>query len=155
MRTGLLPLDLQVTDARGNWRSVNHFVHDHPVFEGLPVNCFMNEAYQNAIPRQMLLGIHAKPIAGGVTWTLDHNYRGVREVIDGADFAIVPHGTGKLILSKLRLVEHFGRDPVVDRIMYNLVSFAASQITSIEPVDEKVLQGDLDRYFARFESVTQ
>jgi hypothetical protein len=55
------------------------------------------------------------------------HYSGPGESWWGADVAIVPQGSGRIIVSQLRIVPHLGRDPVADRLFYNLVEFAADQ----------------------------
>ena len=41
--------------------------------------------------------------------------------------SIHPFGKGRCIVSQLRLVHNLGKDPVADKIFYNLMEFAANR----------------------------
>jgi len=64
-------------------------------------------------------------IAGSLSWDIDRNYRGPTQWWHGTDWAVVQHGEGKMILSMLRIVENLRRDPVADKILFNLIEWAA------------------------------
>ena len=55
------------------------------------------------------------------------HYYGPGDVWWGADLAIIPLGSGRCIASQFRLTENIGKDPVADRILYNLIEFASSR----------------------------
>jgi hypothetical protein len=55
------------------------------------------------------------------------HYSGPGESWWGEDLAIVPHGKGRSLVSQLRIVENLGKDPVADKILYNLVEFVRSR----------------------------
>ena len=59
----------------------------------------------------------------GFDWfSFDHrlHYSGPGESWWGADLAIVPKGQGRIVVSQLRIMENLGKDPVADKILYNL-----------------------------------
>lgn len=95
-------------------------VHDGPI-------------YGNVWPQSTLLDVGGGIIAVsiGYDWFPDfdlsrRHYFGPGDTWWGTDVAIVPEGGGRCVLSQLRIVENLGRDPVADRILYNLIEFAAS-----------------------------
>ena len=127
----VLPIKLGKQHALGLWIGVSHIVRDHPVFAGLPVNCMMGQVYEKVWSPYVLKDAGGELIVGSVSYgfhaddTENQNYLGPEPAWYGMDMGIVPHGKGRYILSTLRLIENLGSDPVADRILYNLVRFAA------------------------------
>jgi hypothetical protein len=127
----LLPVGARQRRARGLWTCIPHIVKEHPVFRGLPVNCMMGSIYENIWAESTLLDIGGEMIVGaiGFDWFPDfdkskRHYYGPGDTWWGGDMASVPHGKGRCIVSQLRLVENLGKDPVADKILYNLIEFA-------------------------------
>jgi hypothetical protein len=128
----LLPVLVRPKMARGLWTCIPHIVKDHAVFDGLPVACMMGPIYENVWAEETLLDVKGETIVGsiGYDWFPDmdpmkRHYYGPGDTWWGADVAAVPHGKGRIIISQLRLLENFGKDPVADRILYNLIRFSA------------------------------
>jgi beta-galactosidase len=124
-----LPFTAQVEPARGLWTCIPHLVHDHPIFAGLPSNGMMRDVYENVWATQTLRELGGETIVAsvGFEWfSHDHemHYSGPGESWWGADLAIVPHGKGQSVVSQLRIVENLGKDPVADKILFNLIQFA-------------------------------
>jgi hypothetical protein len=133
----LLPVNLRLKRGLGHWMGYPRFVKDHPVFDGLPVDCIMGSIYENVWPQNPLMGIDGQTLAGtiGIDWYPDYDlerrhYYGPGDVWWGSDMAITPVGKGQCILSQFRLVNNFGKDPVADKILYNLIEFS-NDITRI------------------------
>lgn len=127
----LLPVSARSRMAKGNWTCIPHIVTDHQIFDGLPVNCMMGPIYENVWAESTLLDIGGEAIVGaiGFDWFPDfdkskRHYYGPGDTWWGADMASVQHGKGRCIVSQLRLVENLGKDPVADKILYNLIEFA-------------------------------
>jgi hypothetical protein len=40
------------------------------------------------------------------------------------DLGVVPHGNGRYVLNTLRLLDNLGKEPVADKILFNLIHFA-------------------------------
>ena len=133
------PLQLRLRPARGNWVPVNHGVRPHPIFDGLPTRDFMGQTYLNVCATETLEGITTPPIVGSLSFDwgqggrLERNYRGPRAVWWGADMVDVPHGKGRMLLSTLRLLENLEKDPVAEKILYNLVRWSASVTGAVKP----------------------
>lgn len=120
--------------ALGNWICIPHLVNEHPIFDGLPTDCMMGPVYENVWAHSTLLDVNGEVVAGamGYDWFPDYDlskrhYYGPGDVWWGADLAVVPVGGGRCLLSQLRLLENLGRDPVADKILYNLIEYAATR----------------------------
>lgn len=127
----LLPVRAGIKASIGLWLCISHIVNDHPIFDGLPVNCMMGPVYENVWAPGTLMGIEGKPIAGSIGFDFapdfdvsKRHYYGPGETWWGTDVADIPVGKGRCILSQLRLVENLGKDPVADLIFFNLIKFA-------------------------------
>jgi beta-galactosidase len=128
----LLPVKVRHKRALGHWIGIPRLVNDHPIFNGLPVNCMMGPVYENVWSQSTLQDVVGETLAGaiGFDWFPDYDlgkrhYYGPGDVWWGSDLAIAPIGQGRCILSQLRLVDNLGQDPVADKILYNLIEFAS------------------------------
>jgi hypothetical protein len=108
------------------WIPVGHYARKHPIFDALPTNGFMGQPYQNVIAPYSIINLPGQAIAGSMSWDVIRDYRGPTEWWHGTDLAVVPHGKGRMILSTLRIVGNLGEDPVADKILFNLIEWAAS-----------------------------
>jgi len=129
--SALLPVRVRIKAAIGLWLGISHLVHDHPLFEGLPVNCMMGPVYENVWARHTLLDVEGETVAGAIGFDFapdfelrKRHYYGPGDTWWGSDVAIAAVGSGRCILSQLRLVDNLGKDPVADKILYNLIEFA-------------------------------
>jgi hypothetical protein len=117
--------------VKGLWVGVGHVVKDHPVFDGLPSNGLMGQTYENVWAMKTLTGLDTQPIVGSLTHDFypmkrnKPNYLGPEPAWWGTDLGVVQHGEGRLILSALRLLDNLGQDPVADKILFNLINYAA------------------------------
>ena len=113
-------------DSAPYWWGRDDIVKPHPIFAGLPSRCLMDlTVYRDVIPYksftefdpgwEVLVPSFALGRPGSGYWS-------------GANMAIYRLGEGQVIVSTLRLLENLGRHPAADRIVLNLVSFAAGQI---------------------------
>jgi hypothetical protein len=126
----LLPVKLRLKRGLGHWMGYPRFVKSHPVFDGLSVDCIMGSIYENVWPQYSLLDVKGQTLAGtiGIDWYPDYDhqrrhYYGPGDVWWGSDMAIIPVGKGQCVLSQFRLVNNLGKDPVADKILYNLIEF--------------------------------
>ncbi len=59
-------------------------------------------------------------------WPLDNDSSDASgNGFDGVDAGVVTYGQGRYVLSTLRILENLGSDPVADRLLMNLIRFAA------------------------------
>jgi hypothetical protein len=118
--------------AQGLWTCIPHLVHDHPIFHGLPVNTMMRELYENVWARQTLRDLDGETIVAsiGFDWFSDDHklhYSGPGESWWGADLAMLPWGQGRCLLSQLRIIENLDKDPVADKLLYNLMKWTTEE----------------------------
>ena len=128
------PLEARIQRAAGQWMCIPRLVREHPIFDGLPSDCMMGAVYENVFTDRTLRDLPGQPIVAsiGFPWFPDmdrlrRHYYGPGDVWHGADLAVVPCGEGRVIASHLRLIEHLGKDPVADKILFNLVNWTANQ----------------------------
>jgi len=128
----LLPVNAGLKRAIGNWTCIPHIVKDHPIFDGLPVNCMMGAVYENVWAEATLMRVGGETVVGVVAFDWFPNYDrrkrhyyGPGDTWWGADVAVVPFGKGRFIASQIRLIGNLDKDPVADRILYNLIRYVA------------------------------
>ena len=132
VKTDAFPFSAEVCAAQGLWTCIPHLVHEHPIFAGLPANSMMRDIYENIWARQTLLDLGGEPLVAsiGFEWfSHDHtlHYSGPGQSWWGSDLALVPLGKGRCLVSQLRIVENLGTDPVADKLLYNMITFAADR----------------------------
>lgn len=128
-----LPVETSIRPAKGLWVGISHVVTDHPIFDGLPSNCMMDQIYENIWSPQTLMDLPGQKIVASVShgWFRNRhdqrNYLGPEPAWCGTDLGVVPHGQGRYVLSGLRVLEHLGSDPVADKILFNMIQWATQQ----------------------------
>jgi len=129
MDLDMLPFKANVYTTRGNYISRNHIVTDHTVFKGLPVNTLMSGVYENVCATESICRpAEGKYLAGVITYDQNKNmdimqrhYNGIGDVLWAADLLLVEHGKGKMLYSTLKISENLGKDPVADKLLYNMI----------------------------------
>jgi hypothetical protein len=130
----MYPFTAIVHPARGLWTCIPHLVSNHSIFAGLPVNCMMQNVYENTWPMDTLRDIkgavdmeYETLVASiGFDWfSKGHKmqYSGPGDAWWGSDVAVVTYGKGRCIVSQLRLTNNLGSDPVADKILFNLIKW--------------------------------
>ncbi len=145
----LVPIHARLKQAIGLWTCIPHLVREHPVFDGLPVNGMMEAVYENVWAESTLVGIGGETIVAAISYDCypdydlsKRHYYGPGDTWWGADMAIVPFGKGRSIVSQLRLVENLGKDPVADKILYNLLDWTTSRLGEGEMASPAGHDGD-------------
>jgi len=134
-RDSLLPFSATPHKARGLWTCIPHLVRDHPLFAGLPSGKMMHDIYENVWTVNTLRELHGEEIthydpvvaAVGFDWfSRQHkmHYSGPGTSWWGTDVAVLTLGKGRIIVSQLRLLNNLGKDPVADKILYNMINYA-------------------------------
>jgi hypothetical protein len=49
------------------------------------------------------------------------HYNGIGDVLWAADVLLVAEGEGEILYSTLKIIENLGRDPVADKLLYNMI----------------------------------
>ena len=94
----------------------------------------MGAIYENVLPANSMLDVPGKPVVAsiGFDWNPNHDlmlrhHYGPRDAWWGTDLGVVPIGKGRCVVSRLRLEQNLGQDPVADRILLNMIRFAGSR----------------------------
>lgn len=131
----VLPLGAEMQQkwaTRGGWAAKSHVVSKHPVFKGLPSKMIMHGVYENVHPDVSMSKIKGDYIAGLIGY--DHfpnneimrrHYNGTGDVWWAADVLETNFGKGKMLLSTLRIIEFLGKDPVADKLLYNIINYSS------------------------------
>jgi hypothetical protein len=120
--TGWLPLK-----TKGNVSGIARWLYHsdewakrHPIFEGLQAGGLMDYSYyRELIPDVVFAGLEpaTDPVAGGINASWGYQ--------SGLIVAVYRFGAGEFILNSLRIREHLGAHPAADRLLLNLLRFAA------------------------------
>jgi hypothetical protein len=135
--TGWLPLKTKGSVspiARWLYHS-DEWARRHPIFEGLPAGGLMDYSYyRELIPEVVFTGIDpaAEPVAGGINASWGYQ--------SGLTVAVCKLGAGEFILNTLLIREHLGKVPQAERLLRNMLRFAARDI--VKPPAE--LPADFD-----------
>jgi hypothetical protein len=93
----------------------------HPIFDGLPAGGLMDYTfYREIIPDTVLAGQDppAEAVAGAIKASQDYS--------SGLMLAVYESGAGRFILNTLLIRENLGANPVAERMLRNLLNYAAS-----------------------------
>lgn len=110
-------------DSVGAFLGTYHYVKLHPVFEGLPARCLMNQTYSNIVPPKTFLEASEEDICGAFDTTpiAVGNYMMGETAWWGSDILVRRYGSGRLVFTHLRILENLGTDPVADHLFVNLL----------------------------------
>jgi beta-galactosidase len=133
------PFTARVHPSKGLWTCIPHITADHPVFQGLQRNGFLRNTYENIWPQRSLRNLKVngqkvteKPIVASIAFdwfSRGHKmgYQGPGPSWWGADMTLVPLKKGKYLLSQFQLLENLGKDPVADKMLFNIIRFLTSK----------------------------
>lgn len=94
----------------------------HPAFDGLPAGGLMDYAfYREIIPDTVLVGLDppAEAVAGAIKASQDY--------ASGLMLAVYDYGAGRIILNSLLIRDNLGRHPAAERLLRNLLNYAAAK----------------------------
>ena len=121
---GWLPLANKgtATPIRGWLYLKDEWAKRHPIFDGLPSGGLMDYTfYREIIPDTVLVGQDppAEAVAGAIKASQDYS--------SGLMVAVYESGAGRFILNTLLIRENLGTHPAAERLLRNLLNYAASQ----------------------------
>ncbi|MCX6901068.1 MAG: glycoside hydrolase family 2 [Verrucomicrobia bacterium] len=121
---GWLPLANKGTakPIRGWLYLKDEWAKQHPIFDGLPSGRLMDYTFYREIIPDMVLVDQAPPaeaVAGAIKASQDYS--------SGLMVAVYKSGAGRFILSTLLIRENLGTNPVAERLLRNLLNYAAGQ----------------------------
>lgn len=120
--------------TRGGWAAKSHIVTKHPIFKGLPSETIMHGVYENIHPTESMSKIKGDYIAGMIGY--DHfpnneimrrHYNGTGDVWWAADVLETPFEKGNMLLSTLRIIEYLDKDPVAEKLLYNIINYVSKK----------------------------
>ncbi|MBN2310016.1 MAG: hypothetical protein JXR94_13670 [Candidatus Hydrogenedentes bacterium] len=116
-------------DAVGAFLGVYHYAKLHPVFEGLPARGLMRQPYRNTVPPKTFLESSDEDICGAFDTApiATGNYLIGETSWWGSDILVRRLGSGRIVFTHLRVLEHLGEDPVADRLFVNLLTHFAKR----------------------------
>ncbi|GEM_PF-421298 len=122
------PESIQLLCAEGRVDNTFHYVKEHPLFAGLPVNTIINLEYRNVYPRNCL--VNANP-DGEVVSGCFH----MSPPLWGVDTLLVRHGAGTVLYHQYDMIAWLGKDPVADYLLHNVLTFgqAHGHLSADEP----------------------
>jgi hypothetical protein len=120
--TGWLPLKPGSSiNAIARWLyHADDWAKHHPIFDGLQTGGLLDYGcYRELIPDVVLTGLDpvADPVAGAINASWGYQ--------SGLLVAVCPLGAGEFILNTLRIRENLGKVPQADRLLRNMLRFAA------------------------------
>ena len=133
------PFTARVHPSKGLWTCIPHIAKDHPIFEGLQSNGFLRNTYENIWPQRSLrdlkvngVRLKVKPLVASVAFdwfSKGHKmgYQGPGPSWWGADMTLVPFKKGQYLLSQFQLLENLGKDPVADKLLFNIIRFLTTK----------------------------
>ncbi len=118
-----LPLDQKgQLKAIGGWLYLkDEWARNHPVFDGLPAGGLLDYRFYREIIPDLVFADFPPPqeaVAGAIKTSQAYD--------SGLLTAVYAAGEGRVVLNTLRIRELLGQHPVADRLMFNLVHFAAT-----------------------------
>jgi hypothetical protein len=104
----------------GGYYRGDAFAKRHPIFAGLPCGGILDYTFYREIVPQVAwcgLDVPGEVVAGAIRATLGY----------GSGLLVSVHdlGAGRFILNTLRIRENLGRDPVAERLLRNMLDYAA------------------------------
>jgi len=95
----------------------------HPIFNGLPTGLLDWATYRNIVPHEGKclkdLGDPDEVVCGAIQTS--YGYK------SGPYVGVYGHGAGRIIMNSLNIRESLGQDPVADRLLRNLLNYAAAK----------------------------
>jgi hypothetical protein len=101
----------------------DEWAKNHPIFEGLPAGDLMDYTfYREIIPDAAWTGQDppAEVVAGAINTSIDYSA--------GLLVSVHSLGAGRFILNTLHIRENLGQNPAADRLLVNMLRYAARDI---------------------------
>ena len=96
---------------------------NHPIFEGLPAGCVLDHTfYREILGAKAFSGqdVPSEVVAGAINTCLGYS--------SGLSLAIYNLGEGRFTVNTLRILENLGTDPVAERLLRNMLNYAARHV---------------------------
>ena len=125
--------------SRGWLYRPDHWTKRHPFFEGLPSGGLMDYTfYRSLIPDVWWKGLDAPSELAAAGIDASFNYDA------GVLLAVYRVGAGRIVLNTFKIGERLGQDPVAERLLRNMLRYAAAEsaqpLVDLPPDFEKQLR---------------
>ena len=111
------------TDTCAGFYHRDDWARRHPIFDGLPTGLLDWVTYRNIVPHEGICLDHVdaadEVVCGAITTSYGYN--------SGPYVAVHRHGAGRIVLNTLNIRENLGNDPVAERLLRNLLNYAAAK----------------------------
>ncbi len=119
----------KIEDSGPRFWGRDDVVKPHPIFHGLPSRRLMDlYFYRDLIARRSIVNFSAD--TENVVPTFAVGKPGGQGYWAGSNLLIYNVGRGEVIVSTLRILENLEKNPAADRVLLNMVSFAASRLNA-------------------------
>lgn len=125
-------------DSVGGFLPVCHYVKLHPVFEKLPSRCLMQQPYCNVVPNKTFAESGDEDICGAFDTSPAASGQ---YMVNGSsawwgnDILVRPYGSGRIVMTHLRILQHLRDDLVAARLFVNLLNhFGRRSVPPLAPL---------------------
>jgi hypothetical protein len=125
-------IQIQLHFGIGSWMGCYHWIPESALFSGLPSGCLAMAPYTDTLPKYVLTELGGEVQAGSLRNTQSRIE--VPSMLWYSDIEVLRLGKGKLLFCQYRVFEALDRDPVADRLAWNVLHFAS-----------KLAEGDRDK----------
>jgi hypothetical protein len=125
-------------DSVGAFLPACHYVKLHPVFDKLPSRCLMQQPYCNIVPNKTFAETGDEDICGTFDASPAASGHYMVNGISawwGSDILVRSYGSGRIVMTHLRLLQHLREDPVAARLFVNLLNhFGRRSVPPLGPL---------------------
>jgi hypothetical protein len=119
-----------IEDSGPRFWGRDDIVKPHPIFDGLPSRRLMDlYFYRDLIARKSIVGFSNS--AENVVPTFAVGKPGGQGYWAGSNLLVYNVGRGKVIVCTLRILENLDKNPAADRVLLNMIAFAASKLNTL------------------------
>lgn len=118
----------RIEDSGPRYWGRDDIVKPHPIFNNLPSRCLMDlYFYRDLIAASSIIDFDKN--ADNIVPTFAVGKPGGQGYWAGSNLLIYNFGSGKVIVSTLRILPNLGKNPAADRILLNMVAFASKRLS--------------------------
>jgi hypothetical protein len=114
---------LKLHPGIGSWMGCYHWIPESNLFSGLPSGGLAKKPYSEILPKYVLSEMGGEIHAGSLRNTQSREQPPA--MLWYSDIESLPYGKGAIVFCQYRAFENIGRDPLAERLAYNLLTYAA------------------------------
>ena len=108
----------------GSWMGCYHWAPQSKIFSRLPSGGVLKKPYAEVLPKYVLSELGGTVLAGSFRNTIFP--KDIAEMLWYSDIEVVNLGKGKIIFCQYRIFDKIARNPLADRMVFNLLTYANS-----------------------------